>query len=318
MVKLLEATSMGPIRSDWYDKGLEIDERVYSVRVIHHVSRTEEAPRLIVAAYQPNKWSQEVLRVCIESVQRSTTEPYELWVVDNNSPWDNVKWLTEWPGINVVLNRNEPIPPNHRGLWQQLRPNHSQQKWGSYANAVALELGVRVINQETKWVFTMHSDCLALLPTWFDFLRSHTSDSVRAVGCWADNARIRALHVGALLFDLQLFRELECNFLPNLGQSQREDYPEYDAGDLITIRFKEKGYKVHCCENTYNSPELVNRIPTNHPLRFIHADRCFDEKWNVIFAHMGRGISKSEGSYKTPGKTYPQQWVAFARDWLES
>ena len=192
----------------------------------------------------------------------------------------------------------------------------SQLNNGAYANAVGLELGCAFINQDTKLVFTMHSDTLVLKKGWLSFLMSKLNEKVRAVACWTDNIRVNALHIGGLLFDYSLFRSFNMDFLPNIDKARFPDRPEYDVGDLITLKLSDNGYNYYSCKNTYNDPSLVEVIPDNHPLKNIHSDRCFDDEGDLFFAHMGRGTSKSSGTYKQEGKTYPREWIVFAEKYI--
>ena len=93
---------------------LNIDGRDYDAEVSRKVELPPEAPRLIVVSRQQNSSAMQVMRTCIEATQYFTPEPHELWVVDNNSPEENLKWLKDWPGINVALLRTEPLPPEAR------------------------------------------------------------------------------------------------------------------------------------------------------------------------------------------------------------
>ena len=36
--------------------------------------------------------------------------------------------------------------------------------------------------------------------------------------------------------------------------------------------------------------------PPDSPLKGVRVDRAFDDDWNIIFLHLGRGIRKSTGN----------------------
>jgi len=289
---------------------IRIDARDYRVRVIRRVSARPEAVRILIASYLPTTAAMEILQACIASVQRNTPEPHELWVIDNHSPRRNIEWLLDRPNLNVALSQTEPVPPQHRGFRHWWDGRQGQQAWGSYSNAVALELGARLIDPATQWVLAMHSDAMVLRPGWLTFLCGKTNGRVRAAANFASRG---AGHVSGLLFDFQLFRQLGVTFLPNIAPHRDPARPEYDVGDLVTLRFQEHGYDVWICENTYNEPELVRRIPSSDPLRHLQCDRSFNALGEVFYVHLGRGVSKATGTYDAAKKTYPDQWLDFAR-----
>jgi hypothetical protein len=294
---------------------LRVDGRNHHMQLQRSVIQPPSAPRLIVVAYQPNTLTQNLLKTCIQAIQRYTSEPHELWIIDNNSPLENVAWLFEWPEVNVALNRTEPIPPGERGIkahyrrWRRRRSGTlNQSGWGSYANAVALELAVRIIEPDTHYLMTLHMDTIPCHPGWLSFLQSKLGDNVAASGVRMDRIRTPpgVLHVLGYMLDFQLFRRLQLNFLPQL--------PQYDVGDLVTVRLREAGYEVFACRNTMWQPELINEIDPTSPLRNLHVDRALDDEGNVIFMHLGRGVAQTLNRHT--GKTTPEAWIEFAKSYL--
>ena len=68
----------------------------------------------MVVSYQQNRVASELLRDCIRSVKAFTPEKHELWVVDNNSPRENLTWLMDCIDVNLALNRTEPLPAGRK------------------------------------------------------------------------------------------------------------------------------------------------------------------------------------------------------------
>lgn len=287
---------------------LPLDGIDYQLRLVRKVVRPENAPRLVVVCLQPNETARKVLQICVRGIQRFTPTPHELWVVDNNSPEEHTRWLVEWPDINVVLNRTEPLPPEGRGLAAPSKGKNLQTQWGSYANAIGLEIAARMVDPETRYFVTLHMDTSPCEDTWLDHLISKLGTSVRAAGVRMDRGRTPAgvLHVLGYVVDFQLFRKLGLDFFPDL--------PGYDVGDKVTTGLRAAGYEVHACPNTFTDPDLVEKIPSDSPFRSLHVDRVFDDDGNVIFLHLGRGVAKASGRHSA--STLPDQWIQFCEERL--
>lgn len=305
---------------------LDLESVQYQYRVWGEQKQGADVVQIMVPVHIFNNESLELAEVCIESIKTNTPEAHNLLIIDNNSEERYKVALREKKGITLVENLTEPLDPTFspkgplafavRNIKEKLglRDARSQKENGAYANAVGLELGCAVIDQRSQWVFTMHSDSLALNKGWLSFLQSKTNGKVRAVSCWRDKLRVKALHVGGLLFDYSLFRALDLNFLPNIRNSRTQELPEYDVGDLISLKIQDAGFELYCCQNTYNQPELVRHLPEDHPLRDLHSDRCLNDERQVFFAHLGRGTPKASGEYRKKGKTSAEEWITFAKE----
>jgi hypothetical protein len=287
---------------------ISIDGREYLVEVDRRVVLPVEAPRIIVVSHQPNRTAMDLLRVCIQTVEHFTPEPHELWIVDNNSPRENLEWLQKWPDINLVQNRTEPLPPQALHAGSSHVASTTQQTWGSYANAVGLELAVRLIDPGTHYLMSMHMDAMPCRVGWFSFLKSKLCNGVGAVGVRMDKTRTAegVLHVLGYMVDFRLFQELKLDFFPEL--------PDLDVGDKVTIRLRQAGYGVFVCPNTVWQAQLAEAIPLSSPLRDFHVDRSFDDDGNLIFLHLGRGVRKSAGEHKRGPS--PADWIRIAREHL--
>lgn len=284
---------------------LAIQGNNYRIDVLQRVQLPPEHARLVVVAYQPNELARQILRLCLASIQRFTPEPHELWVVDNLTPQANLRWLLKEENVNLVLNHTAPIPPGKRTFINRLPLFYSQQNWGSYANAIGLELAARLIHPESRHLVTLHMDSLPCHPDWLRFLRSKVQGDCAAAGVFSSHHRVPqgALHVLGSVFDFRRLSLLRLTFLPDL--------PRYDTGDLVTVGLRQAGYRVYTCPNSLQQPELVECIPAHSPLRQFSVFRAFDEAGNVIFLHLGRGLRKTTGQHRK-GVT-AQEWVQFAQ-----
>lgn len=303
------------------EKILNIYGEKYKVKIIKKTYSTVEGVKIIIPVYAMNQIAFDMAKVCIESIKKYTVIDHEIWVVDNNSLSQFSNKLQEIDDINIAVNQTTPI--NYQKISStniiQLIKNRfifqgtkRQIQDGSYANAVGLEIGCQLIDPNTKYVFTMHSDILVLKNGWLQFLLNKLDDNVKAVACWRDNIRVKALHIGGLLFDYQLFKKYNISFMSNIGKLNDKHSLEYDVGDLLTLKFHENGHGTYVCKNTYNEPKLVDLIPDSNPMKNIHSDRVFDDNNELIYAHLGRGTRKSFDIYKKSYKTYPQEWKRYA------
>ena len=287
---------------------LVIDGRAYDVEVTQKVSLPPAAPRLAVVARQHNQTAMNLVRVCIDAVRHFTPEPHELWVIDNNSPRANIQWLSEQPGINIALNRSEPLPEEARNNDTVTDEPDSQLTWDSYANAIGLEIAAKLIDPQSNLLMSMHMDTMPCRAGWLSYLKSKINDKVRAAGVRMDRTRTPegVLHVLGYMVDFQLFKELELDYLPDL--------PQLDVGDKVTLRLRANGYEVFACPNTLWDPALVEKIPASSPLKDFRVDRAFDDEGNVIFLHLGRGVRKSLGVHIRG--TLADEWVRIAYEHL--
>lgn len=291
---------------------LEIDRRTYRVELAPGEDLPLTAPRLVIIAYQPNFLASEIMRVCLEAIERFTPEPHETWVIDNHSPAEFSRWLLDWPGVRAVFNRTEPRSPHGRDrlrrLEYRLKGQERHPYEASYANAIGLEIAVRLVNPGCRWLFPMHMDTLPCRPGWLSFLHGQLDEQVRLAGVHLQRSRLPegVLHVLGFLVDFQLFRQLGLDFFPRL--------PALDVGDAVTVRLRQAGYKVFACRDTLNQPELADLLSDLDPAKDLPVLHALDDQNRVIFMHLGRGVRKSTGSHLRG--VAPQEWIEFARSKL--
>ena len=291
---------------------LHIDDMDYDLEVFQPISEPVDAPRLVIVSYLPNETAVNILQVCVATIQKFTDIPYELWIVDNNSPPEYASFLSTLPEVNVVYNRRTPTPTHQYSLWQRLY-NRTKRlnrpgRWGSYANGVALEIAAQLIDPETQYLMTLHMDVMPCSYQWLSFLRGKVQSGIAAAGVRMDTSRTPegVLHVLGYMVDFQLFRMLNLTFMPNL--------PQYDVGDKVTVDFRQHQRHVFACRNTIWDATLVERLLADSPFRHFNVDRALDDESNVIFLHLGRGVRKSSSRHRSGASA--REWLDFAEKYL--
>ena len=253
----------------------------------------KDIPRLIVVSYLPDSKTVNLLKYCIDSIFKFTEDPFELWVVDNNSPKENIEWLLDINNINIIFNRTDP------------------KEVGSYANALGLELAREFIPGDTRYLMTLHQDTVVCREGWLTYLLSKFDDKVKAVGVRRDCARVKTgiLHVLGYIVDYQVFQELQLDFYPDL--------PGYDVGDKAIYKIKSAGYDIFATDNSLREEHVINSLPTYPPYRQLQVDRSVDEDSNVIFMHLGRGVVKTTATKnKHDSASSLGSWSHFVESYL--
>lgn len=287
---------------------MTIDGLNYELSVHQSVRQPPAAPRLLIVSYLPNPLAGEILRTCLRSLETFTSQPHEVWVIDNASPPKHSGWLRDWSGINLIINHTPPIPLAGRGVWARFRKKKWRWLVASYQNALALEIATRVIDPQTHFIMPLHMDVMMTHESWLPFLLSRLTDKVRAAGMLMERTRFSegVLHVHSLLVDFQLYRQLGLDFLPDL--------PTLDVGDKITLRLREAGYEVYACRNSQEDSsalELLSEKSLCYEFnKYTSLDRAFDAEGELIQLHFGRGVIKSKGEYHKEEYLLPEEWNA--------
>lgn len=282
-------------------RAVTIGGQTYEIDILRRCRRRDEA----VSIVQPSHNGRELTRVSLESIRRYTSYPYELWVVDNVSDDDTVEFLKAQSDINLILNHTPPWKRRH--FWEKQKPWWEQPGGGSYANGVALQLAAQFV--ETRYMFVMHNDALPCKSGWLEYLLSKMTDQVRGVGVRQDKTRVHAMHQSGFLFDFDLFHPLRMSFMPN--------DPEWDVGDLVTVRLRGSGFQCFVCDNSFSDPDLL-KIPSiaRSWLRGVHCDKAIDDNNEVLYLHLGRGTLQAAGPGTIVRQTSVEQWLTMVSSYL--
>jgi hypothetical protein len=284
---------------------MTLQGRAYELSVFRRVTLPPAAPRLAVVSCLPNAMALRVLETCVHSLLQFSRMPVEIWVVDNASDPSLASELHSLHGVNLVLNGTPAIPPGA----EDVVTSPVDFRWGSYANAIALEIAAALIDQKTERFGTFHMDTMAVHPAWLDFMLGKINGRVAAAGVRLDVTRTPSgvLHVLGMIVDFQLFRKLGLTFYPDL--------PKYDVGDLVTVGLRSAGYEVFASRNTLWDPALAGAIAADSEFNDWPVDRSLDDADAVFFLHLGRGVRKAVGE-SVRGMT-AEEWVTRGERYLQ-
>jgi len=97
-------------------------------------------------------------RLCLRSIRKFTSYPYEVIVIDNNSQDQSLKYLKSLKWIRLIERSSEPGEPG-----------------GGYAHAAALDLGLKMCN--TEFFVSIHSDAFVQKTGWLTELISYFDET---------------------------------------------------------------------------------------------------------------------------------------------
>lgn len=270
---------------------------------------------LVISSFQPTAESSDILRIALSSIEHFTNQEVSVWVVDVGSPkHKNIVGKDEFDEVNFIVTDHTPLEKRSYPLWRGDFPlwkrilGMEQPRNGSYANGWTLELACstfRRINYEPKYMMTLQMDVMATADNWLEVLLSGFDKDVIAVGvlkqlCFDKSENI--LHSLGCIWDYKKKSEPDTSFMPA--------FPNYDVGEKAIVNAKKSGFKIKALRNTYSEPTLVDLLDDRFK-NLPGVDRALDDKNNVVFMHLGRGIPKSDGTYWKKGKTTVQDWISF-------
>ncbi len=249
----------------------------------------------------PVRNSIELTDVAVRCIQKYTTEPYIIWIVDNDSNRDMLEYLSNLKDVNIIYNLS--------GIGTWYYPHWLIKHEGSFANAVSLELAAKFI--KGKYMFVMHNDTAPVNRGWLGYLKSKLNDDVKIAGISQDKSRVEAVHNSGFLFDFELYEKLNLHFM--------HDLPIYDVGDFITIGLIAEGYNKFSCKNTFNNPETIDLINNGSYPDFIKNypfDRSFNDAGELIFMHLGRGTTRNGDAHSKKGYMNRSEWITGIRKYF--
>jgi len=183
---------------------------------------------------------------------------------------------------------------------------------GSYANAIALEVATKLIDPGTKYFMSLHEDTVVCRYGWLKYMLSKFDHKTKAAGFRLTKARVLdgVLHVCGYMVDFQFFKKNNLSFLPQL--------PDLDVGDKVIFEIKRSGFKIFSTPNTFDDAGLAELIPETLAARDLNVTRSFNDKNEIIYMHLGRGVPKAEKTYRNQKKCSLEEWSEYIRGKLFS
>ncbi|GEM_PF-4183106 len=178
--------------------------------------------------------------------------------------------------------------------------NNPTRYIGSEANAQAVEIGLKY--NKNDWIFMAHCDTCVTNPLFYDAFMLKIKEENMLIGTYEDINRIHAIHISGLMVNKKIAESVD--YFPVYEKGNQI----LDVGDKLTKYCREHDIKHYCFENTFGHHPAV--LEKGHKFYCVSAPKCVYNK-NVIHMHLGRGVSKTMGTYnKTTG--YPlKKWIEF-------
>ena len=106
-----------------------------------------------------------------------------------------------------------------------------------------------------------------------------------------------------LLTDLELAKKVD--YMP----VYKNGIQVMDVGNKLIKYCTDNKIKTYCFKNTFNYPEIST---LTDKYREFNVSKCVNEKNEVLFMHLGRGILKMNG--KINNKVNIDEWMAFCEE----
>ena len=116
--------------------------------------------------------------------------------------------------------------------------------------------------------------------------------------------RYKILHSLGCMWNYDLFKKLNLNLYPK--------FPDFDLAEYAIAKSLDKGYKTYSLKNARIEKSLIKNIKEDKYLKLGDGvDICLDENSDVVFLHLGRGISKSLYNKDNNKKFTAKEWISW-------
>ena len=252
---------------------------------------------VIIAAYLPNEDAKSLLRVAIESVEAQAGVPLSIWVVTAGSPSGALRVRPDqFPRANFIFTDSYPVAwelSSFREFFAALLRLPKPRK-GSTVNGWSLDLGLEVMLSsidKPRFVMTLQMDVMFTRSDSLEQMLGEFEEGVACVGVREQQnfgGTCQILHSLGCIWDLELFQNLGLNFAP--------DFPEFDVAEKAVVQAVTAGKRTIAFRNIRSHADV--KLEPQRYGRF--QDVTVNDKGDVLFVHLGRGVSKSVGAKKGP------------------
>lgn len=273
---------------------------------------------LIVATYQPNEKASKLLRVCIDSFLKINRNNLSLWVVDVGSPsHKNLVRPDDYSEVNFILSDHIPrswsgIPFRKKIISKLLLKKKPRN--GSFANGWTLNLAHKIfqeINYNPEYLMTLQSDIIFTKKTIIEELLAMFDKETAAVGVREQlnyGKKVKILHSLGCLWKYKVLKSIGCDFMPNM--------PEWDVGEKLISKAFKFGYKTKSLECTFSNTDAFKKINDEEVRNLENIDRCLNENGEILFMHLGRGITNTKKGFSRKGLTI-ERWEEICNRLIE-
>ena len=268
---------------------------------------------LVVSTFQQNEKSSELLRVAIDSMLRFKPDYADIWIVDVGSPaYDFKVTPIDYPTVNFII--TDFTPRSWDGIsWRRKLLNkllfNQVPRTGSHANAWTLDIALKsfdALKYDPAYFMTLQMDVMFTNSNLILNLLNKFNNNVIAVGVRKQknlSGEYEILHSLGCMWKMDFYKDLELSMKTNL--------PYFDVGEHAIYKATSHGYKIDSLKCSYSNPEILNKLADKY-IKLSGTDRTINQDNEVVFMHLGRGISKSSGDYsENIKKTSAEDWISW-------
>ena len=267
---------------------------------------------VIFASYQPNKIASDLLRVSLKSLKNTKLDKISVWIIDVGSPnHDQLVKTEEFPEFNFVYINY--VPSSKLDLFKklfQMLINGSIKREGSYINSWSIHFALEYFKKKSympNYIFTSQTDVIFTEENSLQELKKkfYANEKLIAAGFRAQKnlgKNYDIIHSLGCMWDYQKFLDQKLNLFP--------DFPDYDVSELAIVNSVKKGFEIFSYNNVRTDKSFHTHIEnTKYSKLGNGVDICLNEKNEVAFLHLGRGVDKSIGNYKKENAFQAKDWI---------